>query len=135
MYICILTKQHFFDHPASPSKHRRAIRLRFLILFSICIVIAKLLELNYKIEIYTVYNLRDAPSLSYCLISIIGVNDFTRCFFCAGGLRDWEPNDIPWIEHARWYENCVFVRQCKGEEFVNLVKQGRIEEATQIVRK
>ena len=56
----------------------------------------------------------------------VGVNDFTRCFFCAGGLRDWEPNDNPWIEHARWYENCVFVRQCKGEEFMQLVKQGKI---------
>ena len=67
-------------------------------------------------------------------VIIVGVNDFTRCFFCAGGLRDWEPNDNPWIEHARWYENCVFVRQCKGEEFVNLVKQGKIDEATQIVR-
>ncbi|KAK3100205.1 hypothetical protein FSP39_016263 [Pinctada imbricata] len=58
-----------------------------------------------------------------------GTNDFTRCFFCAGGLRDWEPEDNPWIEHARWYKNCVFVRQCKGEDFVNLVQQGKIQEA------
>ena len=69
-----------------------------------------------------------------CIYYSVGVNDFTRCFFCAGGLRDWEPNDNPWIEHARWYENCVFVRQCKGEEFMQLVKQGKILEATQIVR-
>ncbi|KAK3100454.1 hypothetical protein FSP39_020294 [Pinctada imbricata] len=58
-----------------------------------------------------------------------GRNDFTRCFFCAGGLRDWEPGDIPWIEHARWYEKCVFLRQCMGDEFVKLVKEGKIEDA------
>ncbi|KAK3099468.1 hypothetical protein FSP39_004935 [Pinctada imbricata] len=58
-----------------------------------------------------------------------GTNDFTRCFFCAGGLRDWEPEDNPWIEHARWYKKCVFVRQCRGGDFLNLVQEGKIKEA------
>ncbi|XP_052710748.1 baculoviral IAP repeat-containing protein 7-like [Crassostrea angulata] len=45
---------------------------------------------------------------------------YTRCFFCGGGLRNWEPGDDPWTEHARWFPKCAFVRQNKGDEFVAL---------------
>nr|XP_014342410.1 PREDICTED: baculoviral IAP repeat-containing protein 7 [Latimeria chalumnae] len=27
----------------------------------------------------------------------------TQCFYCDGGLRNWEPNDDPWREHAKWF--------------------------------
>ncbi|CAG2244792.1 unnamed protein product [Mytilus edulis] len=37
-------------------------------------------------------------------------------FFCGGGLRDWEPVDQPWIEHAHWYPECPFGRQCEGDD-------------------
>ncbi|VDH92637.1 Hypothetical predicted protein [Mytilus galloprovincialis] len=47
-----------------------------------------------------------------------GKEDICRCFYCGGGLKQWEPNDKPWTEHARWYTNCAFVRQCKGDEFI-----------------
>ncbi|VDI62402.1 Hypothetical predicted protein [Mytilus galloprovincialis] len=39
-----------------------------------------------------------------------GNEDHCRCFFCGGGLRNWEPGDQPWTEHAHWYQNCAFVR-------------------------
>ncbi|CAC5373532.1 unnamed protein product [Mytilus coruscus] len=51
-----------------------------------------------------------------------GIEDHCRCFFCGGGLRNWEPDDQPWTEHARWYPNCVFVRQSKGETFIDEVQ-------------
>ncbi|XP_062596232.1 E3 ubiquitin-protein ligase XIAP-like isoform X2 [Saccostrea cucullata] len=51
-----------------------------------------------------------------------GYGDYTRCFFCGGGLRNWEPGDDPWIEHARWFPKCAFLRQNKGDEFVALVQ-------------
>ncbi|XP_060568555.1 uncharacterized protein LOC132727155 isoform X2 [Ruditapes philippinarum] len=51
-----------------------------------------------------------------------GFGDCVRCFYCGIGLRHWTAEDDPWIEHARWYKNCVFVKQKKGEEFVNLVQ-------------
>ena len=25
-----------------------------------------------------------------------------KCFYCDGGLRNWQPEDAPWVEHARW---------------------------------
>ncbi|XP_053397697.1 uncharacterized protein LOC123552200 isoform X2 [Mercenaria mercenaria] len=51
-----------------------------------------------------------------------GFGDCVRCFYCGIGLRHWTKDDNPWIEHARWSRNCVFVKQKKGEEFVNLVQ-------------
>ncbi|XP_063447591.1 putative inhibitor of apoptosis [Mytilus trossulus] len=55
-----------------------------------------------------------------------GTDDHCRCFFCGGGLRSWEPGDQPWIEHARWYQKCTFLRQCKGDKFIEDVQMNRI---------
>ncbi|XP_052075900.1 baculoviral IAP repeat-containing protein 2-like isoform X2 [Mytilus californianus] len=55
-----------------------------------------------------------------------GTDDHCRCFFCGGGLRSWEPGDQPWIEHARWYQKCTFLLQCKGEKFIEDVQMNRI---------
>ncbi|CAC5379796.1 unnamed protein product [Mytilus coruscus] len=55
-----------------------------------------------------------------------GTDDHCRCFFCGGGLRSWKPGDQPWIEHARWYQNCTFLRQCKGDKFIEDVQMNRI---------
>ncbi|XP_061185834.1 putative inhibitor of apoptosis [Saccostrea echinata] len=57
-----------------------------------------------------------------------GYGDYTRCFFCGGGLRNWEPQDKPWKEHARWFPKCAFLRQNKGDEFVAMVQIEHEEE-------
>jgi hypothetical protein len=44
-----------------------------------------------------------------------------RCFFCGGVLHSWEPGEEPWIEHARWFPQCAFVKQNKGETFIQEV--------------
>uniref|UniRef100_K1R0S8 Putative inhibitor of apoptosis n=1 Tax=Magallana gigas TaxID=29159 RepID=K1R0S8_MAGGI len=56
-----------------------------------------------------------------------GYGDYTRCFFCGGGLRNWEAGDDPWVEHARWFKKCAFLRQKKGQEFVDLVQKRAAE--------
>merc|ERR1719242_2812867 len=48
----------------------------------------------------------------------IGCSDQDKCFYCDGGLRNWQPEDAPWVEHARWFSKCVFVRLVKGDEFI-----------------
>jgi len=48
----------------------------------------------------------------------IGLSDQVKCFYCDGGLRNWQPEDNPWVEHARWFTKCVFVRLRKGDEFI-----------------
>lgn len=47
-----------------------------------------------------------------------GSADLVRCFHCDGGLRNWDPQDDPWTEHARWFPSCAFVRVVKGQDFV-----------------
>lgn len=41
------------------------------------------------------------------------------CFCCSQGLRDWEDDDEPWIEHARWSPRCSYLLLCKGKHFVD----------------
>jgi len=48
----------------------------------------------------------------------IGLSDQVKCFYCDGGLRNWHSDDDPWVEHARWFTKCAFVRLKKGEEFI-----------------
>ena len=48
-----------------------------------------------------------------------------RCFHCGNGLRNWESEDIPWEEHARWYPDCHYVILCRGRDFVDEVRRKR----------
>lgn len=48
-----------------------------------------------------------------------GLNDYTICYYCGGGLKDWEEKDDPWLEHARWFSKCQFLLLKKGIEFVD----------------
>ena len=62
-----------------------------------------------------------------------GYGDYARCFFCGGGLRNWEAGDDPWVEHARWFPRCAFLRQNKGDQFVALVQEQHHEEVRERV--
>ncbi|XP_050443224.1 death-associated inhibitor of apoptosis 2-like isoform X2 [Adelges cooleyi] len=48
-----------------------------------------------------------------------GQNDQMLCFCCSQGLKDWEDDDEPWTEHARWSPNCSYVLLSKGKNFVD----------------
>ncbi|XP_070538725.1 baculoviral IAP repeat-containing protein 7-B-like [Ptychodera flava] len=50
-----------------------------------------------------------------------GIEDNVRCFYCDGTLRNWEPTDEPWIEHARWFPKCQFVLKNRGSAFMKYV--------------
>ena len=47
----------------------------------------------------------------------------SAAFFCGRGLRNWEDGDTPWIEHARWYPNCEYLRRRKGDLFIEMHRQ------------
>lgn len=54
-----------------------------------------------------------------------GTGDEVLCFRCGGGLRDWQPEEDPWEEHAKHYPGCRFLLAEKGQEFVsNIQLQG-----------
>ncbi|XP_077973069.1 baculoviral IAP repeat-containing protein 7-B-like [Styela clava] len=50
----------------------------------------------------------------------LGQGDRTKCFYCNGGLQNWDEGDEPWTEHAKWFPGCEYVLRRKG---VNLVKR------------
>ena len=50
-----------------------------------------------------------------------GVADKVRCYSCGVELNRWEPNDIPWVEHARFSPTCEFLRAKKTEFFIDQV--------------
>ncbi|XP_045783706.1 death-associated inhibitor of apoptosis 1-like [Maniola jurtina] len=50
-----------------------------------------------------------------------GQGDKTKCFYCDGGLKDWESNDVPWEQHARWFHRCLYIRLVKGQEYIEKV--------------
>ncbi|CAL1545887.1 unnamed protein product [Lymnaea stagnalis] len=52
-----------------------------------------------------------------------GYGDCARCFFCGGGLRNWEDEDDVWVEHARWFPKCAYIRQLMGPVFVEKVQE------------
>lgn len=56
---------------------------------------------------------------SFSIFSITGSNDEVRCYYCDGGLQNWEVPDNPWVEHAKWFPNCGFLNLVKGEKFLD----------------
>ncbi|XP_026872277.2 E3 ubiquitin-protein ligase XIAP [Electrophorus electricus] len=51
-----------------------------------------------------------------------GERDRVSCFRCGGSLKNWQPNEDPWEEHAKHYPGCSFLLSEKGQEFVNSVQ-------------
>ncbi|MDP0589944.1 MAG: baculoviral IAP repeat-containing protein [Candidatus Endonucleobacter bathymodioli] len=49
-------------------------------------------------------------------------SDCVQCFHCGLGLRNWETDDIPFVEHARWFPECAYLITCKGYEFIASVQ-------------
>ncbi|KAK0147018.1 E3 ubiquitin-protein ligase XIAP [Merluccius polli] len=51
-----------------------------------------------------------------------GIADHVMCFHCGGGIKSWQPDEDPWIEHAKHYPGCSFLLTEKGQDFVNQVQ-------------
>ncbi|XP_024883909.1 death-associated inhibitor of apoptosis 1-like, partial [Temnothorax curvispinosus] len=51
-----------------------------------------------------------------------GSGDQTLCYHCGEKLRDWEPEDDPWVKHVgKRFEYCPYVYLIKGTEFVSSI--------------
>ena len=51
----------------------------------------------------------------------LGERDRVKCWYCNGGLQNWERDDNPWEEHAKWFPLCEYVLQRKGLSYVQKV--------------
>ena len=52
-----------------------------------------------------------------------GIKDMVKCFFCNGGLKNWDHNDDPFHDHVRWFPKCQFIRQLMGAEYVEKIRE------------
>nr|XP_026695044.1 baculoviral IAP repeat-containing protein 2-like isoform X2 [Ciona intestinalis] len=73
-------------------------------------------------------NIRNWPSqqvlatpqqLSKAGLFYLGERDRVKCWYCNGGLQNWNRDDDAWFEHAKWFPECEFVLQQKGPEYVH----------------
>ena len=55
-------------------------------------------------------------------LSSTGNNDHVRCFYCGIGLQNWDSEDNPFVEHARWSSDCQYLKDKKGLDFINTVQ-------------
>lgn len=53
----------------------------------------------------------------------LGDRDKAKCWYCNGGLQNWDYEDEPWAEHAKWFPGCEFVLQQLGPQFVAPIYQ------------
>ena len=53
----------------------------------------------------------------------LGVRDRVKCWYCDGGLQNWEFEDEPWHEHAKWFPTCPFLLEKKGPEYISGVAE------------
>ena len=43
----------------------------------------------------------------------LGSYDHVRCWYCNGGLKNFDSDTNPWFEHAKWFPTCEFLLQKK----------------------
>ena len=51
----------------------------------------------------------------------LGLDDCVKCWYCGGGLKNWEVAEEPWCEHAKHFPSCEFVLQNTGKEYVQKI--------------
>ncbi|XP_076449927.1 uncharacterized protein LOC143286183 [Babylonia areolata] len=54
-----------------------------------------------------------------------GYGDSVLCYTCGIGLRFWQSEDDPWIEHARIQPSCFFVKSVQGQHFIDVAREMR----------
>ncbi|XP_056377673.1 baculoviral IAP repeat-containing protein 1-like [Hyla sarda] len=66
------------------------------------------------------YALLEPRVLAQAGLFFTGTRDIVQCFSCGGCLGNWEENDDPWKEHAKWFPKCEFLQ---GEKSKDEIKQ------------
>jgi hypothetical protein len=61
-----------------------------------------------------------------------GIRDRVECFYCGLKLAEWQPDDVPFIEHARYMLSCEFMYLTIGETKIKHYKS-KFENATRFI--
>lgn len=57
--------------------------------------------------------------LGHLLIFCAGASDWVKCFYCNVSLHQWNYENDPFEEHAKWYPTCKFILQTMGPDYVH----------------
>ncbi len=53
----------------------------------------------------------------------LGPADNVRCFYCDGGLKNFTPNDIPLVEHKKWFGECKYVKFLETQAEIKRIEE------------
>lgn len=76
----------------------------------------------YSYEAWPLMMKQRPPAMSEAGFFYTGKGDRVLCFHCGGGLRDWEEMDIPWEQHAWFYDKCEYLKLMKGQKFIDEIQ-------------
>ncbi|KAG8598490.1 hypothetical protein GDO81_002630 [Engystomops pustulosus] len=62
------------------------------------------------------YTFMEPDILAQAGLFFTGTRDHVQCFSCGGCLGNWEENDDPWKEHAKWFPECEFLQGKKSTD-------------------
>ena len=82
-------------------------------------VTARLQTFRERLHIWLAHRIAATPEqMSQAGLYYLGERDRVKCWYCNGGLQNWEKFDNPWFEHAKWFRTCGYLLQKKGPEFI-----------------
>ena len=64
-----------------------------------------------------------------------GVGDSVRCFYCGGGLRNFEDGGNPDVEHILWYPHCPFMNLKFDREYIDRIHKGKKSQPKEIFKR
>lgn len=62
-------------------------------------------------------------------------SDHVKCYSCNLHLKDWQPNDDPWKEHAILSKDCKFMKLMKGDAYIEAARNENHMRKSTIVEK
>ncbi|XP_078531418.1 baculoviral IAP repeat-containing protein 1-like [Lissotriton helveticus] len=62
------------------------------------------------------YARTDPAALASAGFFFTDFKDTVQCFSCVGCLGNWEEDDDPWKEHAKWFPECTFLQTEKSKD-------------------
>lgn len=58
---------------------------------------------------WSIFHCQDPKKLALSGFFYSGFEDETICFYCGMGIKEWERDDCPFQEHARWMNTCGYL--------------------------
>ncbi|CAF1443786.1 unnamed protein product [Rotaria sordida] len=85
-------------------------------------------DITKRLESFTTWSHESSPSIDDLVRAgfyYTGTRNIVTCFYCNGSLQNWNVNDNPLIEHARWFPYCGYAKQVCGDELYHKIQEAK----------